>query len=213
MKCRLNWDTYRGDIHANRAIATQSSPLPIHLVSFDAKPVDSRTKINWVTASEENNDYFTVERTIDFNTNINIAQVPSRNGNSNDLQYYEAYDEHPVKGINYYRLLQTDFGGDAQPASDYVAVKFGSKSTFDILFVTNDAEVQVYFDYDNELPVDYTVTDMLGKTIAAGAHFATATGVNILKLNANTWTRGMYLITLNNKDKTVTRKMVYWVAI
>ena len=106
-------------------------------------------------------------------------------------------------------MLQTDFGGDAQPASDYVAVKFGSKSTFDILFVTNDAEVQVYFDYDNDMPVDYTVTDMLGKTIAAGAHIAAAPGVNILKLNANTWTRGMYLITLNNKDKTVTRKMVY----
>ena len=59
------------------------------------------------------------------------------------------------------------------------------------------------------MPVDYTVTDMLGKTMAAGANNPATPGVNILKLDATNWTHGMYMITLNNKDKTVTRKMVY----
>ena len=191
------------------AIANASSPLPIKLISFDAKAIDDHTKINWVTASEENNDYFTVQRTNDFNTMVDIAKIPTQNGNSNQIQYYETYDQHPIKGINYYRLLQTDMGGVAEPASDYVAVRFGVKSTFDILFISTENQVEVNFEYDSELPLNYTVSDMLGKTIASGANNAASPGVNLLKLDASAWPHGMYLITLQNKEKSVTRKMVY----
>ncbi len=191
------------------AIANSTNPLPVELINFDAKAIEDKVHINWETASEKNNDYFTVQRTNDFNTHVEVAQVPSHNGNSNDVQEYETWDNNPKTGLNYYRLLQTDIGGSAKPVSDYVAVRFGVKSTFEILYVTNESEVEVIFDYDSEENVDYTVTDMIGKTMAVGLNNPAAPGVNIIKLDAAAWPHGMYLITLQNSEKKVTHKLVY----
>ncbi len=189
-------------------IANASSPLPISLLNFNAKAIEDKVHINWETASEKDNDYFTVQRTNDFSTHIDIAQVPSH-GNSNDVEEYDTWDNNPKTGLNYYRLLQTDIGGSAKPVSDYVAVRFGVKSTFEILYVTNESEVEVIYDYDSEENVDYTVTDMLGKTMAIGLNTPAAPGVNIIKLDASAWPHGMYMITLQNSEKKVTHKLVY----
>jgi hypothetical protein len=41
---------------------TVSSTLPIELISFSARATENYCELDWVTASETNNDYFTVER-------------------------------------------------------------------------------------------------------------------------------------------------------
>ncbi len=42
-------------------------PLPIELISFEAKANSEYVELNWSTASEINNDYFTIERSADRN--------------------------------------------------------------------------------------------------------------------------------------------------
>lgn len=85
--------------------------LPVELLTFTAVPVNnSKVKLNWITASETNNDYFTVERSLDAYTWEYVTDVDG-SGNSNTALEYEAWDNQPYMGISYYLLKQTDFDG------------------------------------------------------------------------------------------------------
>jgi len=87
-----------------------NATLPIELTSFSAKKTKEIVNLNWQTATETNNNYFTVERSLNAKDWEAIAQVKGA-GNSNELLNYSAMDNKPIKGINYYRLKQTDFDG------------------------------------------------------------------------------------------------------
>ena len=92
------------------ASSSISTPLPITLLSFTANETANGININWQTASEVNNDYFTVERSIngyDWETLLTIEGA----GNSNTVLSYAAVDRNPYHGHSYYRLKQTDFDG------------------------------------------------------------------------------------------------------
>jgi hypothetical protein len=87
-------------------------PLPIELVDFKAFGEETRVRTQWITATEINNDYFTVEKSFDIVNWREIGIVPGA-GNSNYEIYYHLYDNHPKIGVQYYRLKQTDFNGDS----------------------------------------------------------------------------------------------------
>ena len=87
-----------------------TSPLPVELVSFQAELVDKEVRLHWVTASEINNDFFTVQRSIDGKQFDSLSTV-SGAGNSNEFIHYQAFDRRPLKGRSFYRLKQTDFDG------------------------------------------------------------------------------------------------------
>lgn len=84
--------------------------LPIQLADFNAKQIGKTNVLNWETATEQNNDYFEVQRSEDglnFYT-INKVQTQAFNGNSNNSISYEAIDETAPIGTSYYRIRQTD---------------------------------------------------------------------------------------------------------
>jgi hypothetical protein len=87
-----------------------SSPMPVELISFDAGCNGDKIILNWTTSSETNNDYFTIERSADGTTFEALATVNAA-GSSNSLNNYGFNDIDPVNGINYYKLMQTDFDG------------------------------------------------------------------------------------------------------
>ncbi|MBO6516446.1 MAG: hypothetical protein JJ975_07830 [Bacteroidia bacterium] len=87
------------------------SVLPVELVHFDAKPMPGKlVELTWATASELNNDYFTIERSVDGNTWEAIDHVYGA-GTSNEINEYESLDMNPVQDVMYYRLKQTDYDG------------------------------------------------------------------------------------------------------
>ncbi len=88
----------------------ENSLLPIELLYFKAVPDAGKVTLDWVTSSEENNDFFTIERSIDLNNFEPIMIIPG-SGNSNKLITYTEFDANPANGVNYYRLKQTDFDG------------------------------------------------------------------------------------------------------
>ncbi len=92
------------------AAAQATSPLPIELLSFTGKSEGAKNKLMWVTASETNNDYFTLERSETGLTFEAFTQVDGA-GNSSVMIDYSTYDPSPYNGITYYRLKQTDFNG------------------------------------------------------------------------------------------------------
>lgn len=86
------------------------SALPIELVRFDAILQNRIVDLTWQTASEHNNDFFTVERSADIFNFEPIANMDGA-GNSTELLNYATQDLHPLNGVSYYRLKQTDFDG------------------------------------------------------------------------------------------------------
>lgn len=83
--------------------------LPIELLEFKAELVGDQVELTWVTATEINNEYFTIEKS-DGNEFRQVAIVPGA-GNSSVTRYYSRIDYDPFKGVSYYRLKQTDFDG------------------------------------------------------------------------------------------------------
>lgn len=92
---------------------TLVAALPVDLLSFAGQRNGTVVEISWSTASEFNNDYFIVEKSIDGVNYMGIGQVQGA-GNSSVLQAYKLTDQSPYDGLSYYRLVQVDFDGTAQ---------------------------------------------------------------------------------------------------
>lgn len=91
-------------------LSSAANPLPVELLSFEARPAGSVVQLNWVTASELNNDYFSVERSRNGIEFTEIIQVDGA-GTSSQVHSYTTVDANPYTGVSYYRLRQTDFDG------------------------------------------------------------------------------------------------------
>ena len=87
-----------------------ASLLPIELVLFNATLQENVVGLNWTTASEINNDYFSIERSGDANY-WNVISLIRSLGNSQTTKSYSVFDYNPLSDISYYRLKQTDISG------------------------------------------------------------------------------------------------------
>ncbi|MCB0763964.1 MAG: hypothetical protein KDB84_04605 [Flavobacteriales bacterium] len=87
------------------------TPLPIELVEFTAAALDAHTvRLEWVTASELNNDHFIVERSNDANDWLGISTMDAV-GNSSVITGYSTIDPNAEGPVCYYRLRQVDVDG------------------------------------------------------------------------------------------------------
>ena len=84
--------------------------LPSELVSFYGMNNHEINSIYWQTASEQNNDYFTLSHSTDGYNFVQIAQLDGA-GNSDQTLSYSFDHVRPSVGINYYKLSSTDFDG------------------------------------------------------------------------------------------------------
>ncbi|WP_070137184.1 T9SS type A sorting domain-containing protein [Crocinitomix algicola] len=105
---------------------TFGSPLPIELISFKATPENNWINLEWITGSELNNDFFTIEHSTDGINWEKIEEIKGA-GNSNKRISYSTYDYNSVYGTNYYRLKQTDYDGKFE-YSDIQAVNLNSSN-------------------------------------------------------------------------------------
>ena len=91
-------------------------PLPISLISFSGYCEDNSFRLNWTTASEINNAYFTIERSLDGH-NWSIVDLISGSNNSTIPIDYSLTDRYFTRNVIYYLLKQTDFNGRTKNAS------------------------------------------------------------------------------------------------
>jgi hypothetical protein len=117
IKIKVTYDTYTnsGDgiaIDKFRLEGSLAIVLPIELVKFEPKLKGNNVLIEWATLTEVNNDYFTIQRSIDA-TNFEDIDFVDGAGNSNRLLNYQFVDETDFsENLIYYRLKQTDFDGE-----------------------------------------------------------------------------------------------------
>ncbi|NLA25393.1 MAG: T9SS type A sorting domain-containing protein [Bacteroidales bacterium] len=87
-----------------------SGNLPVELIDFHASCGNAMVEIEWATASEQNNDFFSIERSNNA-LDWELIGTISGAGNSNIVNNYTFIDNQCFDEIMYYRLLQTDFDG------------------------------------------------------------------------------------------------------
>lgn len=87
--------------------------LPVVLNRFEANYQQGEVILNWETQSETNNNYFTIERSIDGEDFSKLAIINGA-GTTPHQQKYKYTDKNPVFGVVYYRLRQTDYNGESR---------------------------------------------------------------------------------------------------
>lgn len=140
------------------------NPLPIELLWFDARPDGSQVRLDWSTASERDNDYFTIERSADGHEFTEVMRVDGA-GNSTTTLTYSDYDRWPLPGTSFYRLRQTDLDG-ATAVSNMVVVKMPGKGG-NGLVVLNDAD-RIIALHDLAAGSRMEVLDMTGRLVWQG---------------------------------------------
>lgn len=109
----------------NQCLTVNCTTLGVELLSFEAvSNSDNGVDLNWVTSMERDNSYFEIQRMKEDLSWEVIGSVDSK-GNSTVNQEYEAFDDYPLNGDNYYRLKQYDFNGSFS-YSDIRMVTFNS---------------------------------------------------------------------------------------
>lgn len=87
--------------------------LPVELLYFKAVNLKEEVRLEWETAIEINNDFFTIERSYD-GYEYEILATVGGNGDSDVSIKYTFYDAPKQLGNIYYRLSQTDFDGTTE---------------------------------------------------------------------------------------------------
>ncbi len=198
-----NGEKYQID---NINVACSSCALPIELLGFAAYEKVKEVEVNWQTAMELNNDYFTVERSTDGFRFENIGEVDAV-GNSNKINNYTFNDANPLQGISYYRLKQTDVDRTFT-YSGMVVLERNKTTGTNISLVPNPTESGIFsingLDLENGKVAFVEIMDYTGKMISK---------VNIDSLNSSvdlsTFSTGLYLVRLVNRNETFTCKLVY----
>ncbi len=176
--------------------------LPINLILFTAVCKQQMVLLQWNTASETNNDFFTVEKSLDGNLWNEIAKVKGA-GNSSTLKKYFFSDTASVSDVSYYRLKQTDLDGNFKYGLTLFVKKCNEIEVNNLTVYPNPSKnkFNLLFKNTTQQPFKIDVFNTAGKLIF------TNTGFNkIIDLSNNL--SGIYYVHVYLNDKTLTTKII-----
>ena len=145
-----------------------SNPLPVSFLYFAGATNGVEHKLSWATASETNNDYFQLERSLDGRFFQVIARIEGA-GNSVTQNDYSYLDKVAPAGRVYYRLKQVDFDGAFDYAQEIVTlVKIEAQTSLDFVIYPNPTvqkEVRLMIsDFRAEMAL-ISIADLSGKKL------------------------------------------------
>ncbi len=110
--------------------------LPVELLFFKVTPVPAGTLVEWETASESNNQFYTIERSLNGIHFTGVSKI-NTSGNTNSLSTYRYTDEKTFAGRVYYRLKQTDLYGKSTYSNIVSVMKNPVAGSFTTYFNTS----------------------------------------------------------------------------
>jgi hypothetical protein len=165
---------------------TPPTTLPVKLVNFKASLSDSNlVSLNWVTAWENENSHFILERSYNSKNFEEIGLVDGH-GDKLTVSNYQFIDRQPFPAMNYYRLKQVDKSNSGEPAnSTYSKVVSISVPNSEAFYVyPNPATDQISFNLNLPVKVVSWSVRTLNGTHLIGGDTST---VNLQKLMSGTY--------------------------
>jgi len=176
--------------------------LPIQLLEFSGNVEGDVNLLNWSTATEQSNSYFSIEHSLDAETFDSIGVVAGA-GNSTTQRDYDFIDTHPFAGKNYYRLKQVDDNGgsfftniielDNTPAGFTISNVYPNPTNglTNIDINSNDA-----------VDIQMEVTDALGRVLLEHPS-SLAQGRNTISVDLSNFTTGIYYLNVRGTTKQI----------
>jgi hypothetical protein len=187
--------------------ATGGIVLPIDLLDFTAELIENkRVNLDWVTTTEINNDFFTIERSAD-GIVYEVVGIVSGSGNSNMIKSYDLVDETPYKGLSYYRLKQTDFDGKYTYSQ---VVDVNVKDAFENVIVFPNpvkGPSNLSFEAIQDGLINLSVYDVSGREVMNMNH-SVKQGNNTIELETSLLRSGMYFLKFENSNGKVNVKFI-----
>lgn len=183
-----------------------ADPLPIELTQFNGECLGTQVVITWTTASEQDNDYFTIEKSFDGLDWFALGTVDGA-GNSIEDRTYSFVDLDPSR-LAYYRLIQTDMDGSSTVSAS-VAAGCEADGGIQIVNVYDDgSDVNILVSSSFDAIHDVSLIDGQGKILGVQKSQAINQGITHLRIAKGTLATGMYVVRLSNSDQVLTRKVV-----
>jgi len=183
------------------SINSASTPLPISLINFKATVQNGEVLLNWTTAAEIDNDYFTIQRSTSVTGWENIQKIPGA-GTSGLTKYYNAKDILPLSGVSYYRLMQTDFDGKST-YSFVVSVNIDNNIS-EILVYPNPASDRLWIQFATTGKFEVALFDNNGQLV----NQPVSTPGNTMEMNISELKTGIYFLSVGHDGKHETRKIM-----
>lgn len=185
-------------------------PLPIKILGFNGIASEEKVHLLWTTTAEVNNDYFTIERSVDADQ-WNISGVIKGAGNSNTLQEYRFTDSPDIApGIQtvYYRLKQTDFDGNYEYFGP-IAVSFSTNSswTFTLNNTIDNQYLSGNLSLTEEKNIQIDILDLNGKIIKQESFYANK-GANLIQTDILLLDKGMYFLRITDHKNTTNCRFI-----
>ncbi|MEI7594577.1 MAG: T9SS type A sorting domain-containing protein [Bacteroidota bacterium] len=186
----------------------QSASLPVSLLSFNAECNEYTAELEWKTASELNNNFFSVERSYDMQQWVTIGNVNSK-GNSNSIQSYQLSDN--TVDFNYqtifYRLSQTDFDGQFEVFNP-IALSCKDKELFEIISVDKDgSSLSIIYNGVIDESISIMLYTVAGQQIF-NKNIISKKGTNKYYIRDIDFKPGVYMLMLETSDKVLSKKLL-----
>jgi len=185
-----------------------AGPLPIKLAEFSVRENNGKNLLQWTTVTEDNSDYFNVQRSSDAQAWYTIGRV-NASGFSTTAMNYSFTDATPLKGMNYYRLEMTDKDAKFE-FSKIVSISSADKNGLAIIFIdissgANTAIIKIQS--SKAQAANLSVIDVSGRTVLNSA-IQLQEGNNTITKNIPNLLQGIYYIRLFTTEEAVVKNTV-----
>jgi len=187
----------------------QCDKLPVELISFEGEVQENGNYLKWITATEINNEFFTMERSNDGGQSfVKIGNAIEGAGTTSNQNNYDLLDREAPSGTSVYKLSQTDFDGTTVVVG-YVELTRGEATLaiIDIYPIPVDNLMNIQFSSNTDSDVSISITDMLGRTIYSQLQDVNM-DLNELQISSDSFSPGVYFLSIESADYMVTQKFV-----
>ena len=197
------------DANCRDITVERPSALPVTLTSFTTECDNGIPILNWTTATEQNSDYFEIEKSIDGIEWVGVSKIQAM-GNSNTIKDYQFYDMTAGGYFEgYYRLKQVDFDGKFE----YFEPKYLICNEYNNQLYTevfpNPTLSEIYVGIRNNTieRVLIKITDNTGKTIEE-TQVTTTENYTLKTIDLSKYVNGFYFINIFTENNKYVHKVV-----
>jgi hypothetical protein len=174
----------------------QGISLPIELTAFEAQlTTEQQVSLSWQTATETNNNFFTVERSKN-GTAWETLQTIDGAGNSTEPIDYATIDEKPLLGVSFYRLKQTDFDGKFS-YFDIQSISIEGEKQYNIKVFPNPSSDMINVDLNGISLDNLQLVDNTGQDVTSKIHIISENGQQ-LTIDISRLSVGNYYLIINH---------------